>query len=533
MNQELKRSFEGLKNAEKTPLYYLGYQAYDVRTYDVDALLGALRSEMRRHWRALDVDVRVGSPRFDNTHQLKGAEAEGYYGAAASTDLAVDDDPAALRAQIWQRTDQAYKEAVARYTKVKTNKDVTAEEEDSSNDFTVETARKHRHSVGMPELDEGYWRARVKTLSAALKTYPFVYNSGVNLSVRAENRLAVNSDGAEIAAGGLYVTLGYQLSGRTEDGMDLERYNSYNADALTDLPDDAAILKDIAVSADELKALLTAPLTEPFTGPAIIRHRAAGVYFHEILGHRLEGHRQKMEDEGQTFAKMLGKPVVADFISVIDDPTMERFGKQFLRGHYLFDDEAVPSQPAPLIENGILKGFLLSRLPVRGFERSNGHGRRSSGHIVNPRMGNLIVKPSRTVPYPELRRLLIEEVRKQKKPYGLIFDDIEGGFTATSRYEPQSFKVLPLLVYRVYADGRPDQAVRGLDIVGTPLTAFSKILAAADDSDVFNGTCGAESGWVPVSAVAPSILVAEIEVEKKVKSSEKPPLLPLPHHDRQ
>lgn len=531
MSQELQRSYKGLKNTDKTPLYYMGYQTREVRSYEADALLGALRSELRRHWRVLDVDIRVGSRRFDNTHQIKGAEAEGYFGATASTDLTIDDDTAALRAQIWRRTDQVYKDALARYTKVKTNRDVTAEEEDSSYDFTVESAQTHRRSIVMPDIDSHLWRERIKRLSGAFKKYAFVYNSGVSLSVRAENSFSINSEGSEVATGGLFVRLGYQLSSRTEDGMDLERYNSYDAARLEDLPSEEIILRDMARSAEELQSLLKAPLTEPYTGPAIIRHRATGVYFHEILGHRLEGHRQKMEEEGQTFAKMLGKPVVADFISVIDDPTMERFGQQVLRGAYRFDDESVPSRPVTLIENGILKGFLLSRLPVRGFEKSNGHGRRSPGHIVAPRMGNLIVKPSRTVSYAELRRLLLEEIRRQKKPYGLIFDDIEGGFTATTRYEPQSFKVLPLLVYRVYADGRPDEPVRGVDIVGTPLTAFSKIIAAADDHDVFNGTCGAESGWVPVSAVAPSILVSEIEVEKKAKSSEKPPLLALPHHE--
>jgi TldD protein len=313
--------------------------------------------------------------------------------------------------------------------------------------------------------------------------------------------------------------------------MDRERSKIYDSDKADDLPGDEQIRKDMAESVAELKALLHAPIVEPYTGPAIIINRATGVYFHEILGHRLEGHRQKMEEEGQTFTKMLGKPVVASFISVYDDPTRERFGKQFLRGYYKFDDEGVPAQPVTLIESGVLKNFLLSRAPIRGFPNSNAHGRRSGGFDVVARMGNTIVEASQTVPYLFLRQKLIEEIKRQKKPYGLIFDDIAGGFTVTSRSAPQSFKVIPLLVYKAYADGRPDEAVRGVDIVGTPLTAFSKIIAAADDADVFNGTCGAESGWVPVSAVAPSVLISELEVEKKAKSSEKPPILPPPFHD--
>jgi predicted Zn-dependent protease len=91
--------------------------------------------------------------------------------------------------------------------------------------------------------------------------------------------------------------------------------------------------------------------------------------------------------------------------------------------------------------------------------------------------------------------------------------------------------VIPLVVRKVFADGRPDELVRGVDIVGTPLTSFSKIVATGDDPEIFNGSCGAESGWVPVSAISPSILVTQIEIEKKAKEQEKPPILPPPGHD--
>ena len=228
---------------------------------------------------------------------------------------------------------------------------------------------------------------------------------------------------------------------------------------------------------------------------------------------------------------MLGKPVTASFISVYDDPTLKRQGKTFLRGAYRYDDEGVAPSRLTLIEDGVLRNFLMSRMPIKGFPNSNGHARRSAGNDVVPRMGNTVVVASVTVPYDQLRVQLIEEVKRQNKPYGLVFEDISGGFTMTNRYMPQSFKVIPLLVYRVYPDGRPDEPVRGVDIVGTPLTSFTKIIAAADDVDVFNGSCGAESGWVPVSGVAPSILFSELEVEKKEKSSEKPPLLPPPYQD--
>jgi predicted Zn-dependent protease len=252
------------------------------------------------------------------------------------------------------------------------------------------------------------------------------------------------------------------------------------------------------------------------------------VFFHEIFGHRVEGHRQKNEDEGQTFAKKIGEPIMPGFISVYDDPTLTRIGDVDLNGFYRFDDEGVPAQRAPLVEGGVLKGFLLSRSPTRGFKQSNGHGRRQEGRTVVSRQGNLVVEPKVAVPVAELRRRLREEARRQGKPYGLLFRDISGGFTNTARGGPQAFKVLPILVYRVWVDGRPDELVRGVDLVGTPLAALSRIIASADDYQTFNGYCGAESGFVPVSATSPSLLVEQIEIERRDKGSDKPPVLPAP-----
>ncbi|MFH1725713.1 MAG: metallopeptidase TldD-related protein [Elusimicrobiota bacterium] len=533
MRKELERSFSALQNAEKTPLYFLGYQIRDTRSYHLDALLGAIRSENDRRHRFLDVDVRVGSRKLDNTHQIKGAGSWLERSGERHTEVTVDDDGDALRADIWRRTDKAFKEAFRRYTKVVTNKAVTAEEEDKSWDFSEEKPARFYEKIPHPEVDKNAWRERLRRISATFKKYPFIIDTGVSLSVDTLHRYMVNSEGAEIVTGDRYIRLSYRISARTDDGMDLDRFRSYDADRLEDLPGEAAIIADMERSAAELQALHKAPLVEPFNGPAIFRNRATGVYFHEILGHRLEGHRQKLEEEGQTFTKKLDKLITAPFITVYDDPKLDRFRGQFLRGAYRYDDEGVASRRVDLILRGKLKAFLMSRSPIERFGNSNGHGRRSAGHEVVARMGNLIVKSRQRVSSQRLREMLIEEIRKQGKPYGLIFEDIAGGFTSTSRHGTQSFKVIPKLVYRVYPDGRPDEAVRGVDIVGTPLTAFTKIIGAGDDPGVFNGTCGAESGWVPVSAVAPSILVSEIEVEKKFKSSDKPPVLSPPHHEKE
>src|SRR5262249_25933815 len=174
----------------------------------------------------------------------------------------------------------------------------------------------------------------------------------------------------------------------------------------------------------------------------------------------------------------------------------------------------------------------MSRSPLGGFPHSNGHGRRQLGASPVSRQGNLIVESSKTLTNAQLRAKLIELIKEQKKPYGLLIDDIAGGFTFTGRGQPQAFQVQPLVVYRVFADGRPDQLIRGVDIVGTPLAALTKIVATGDTPEVFNGYCGAESGSVPVAAASPAILTSELEVQKKESSTDRPPILPAPAQDK-
>jgi predicted Zn-dependent protease len=283
----------------------------------------------------------------------------------------------------------------------------------------------------------------------------------------------------------------------------------------------------------DLDALRKAPVMEPYDGPALLSGRAAAVFFHEVLGHRLEGHRQKDEDEGQTFTKKINQEVLPKFLSIVDDPTKSEMAGLKLAGNYEYDSEGVPAQRVELITDGVLKSFLTSRMPIKGFEHSNGHGRNQPGLMPTGRQGNLIVSSSQTVPEKEMRQKLIDEVKKQGKPYGLYFDDIQGGFTLTQRALPQAFQVLPVIVYKVFPDGRPDELVRGVDIVGTPLAALTRIITTGDEQHVFNGVCGAESGSVPVSAIAPSMLFSEMEVQKRAHEHDRPPILPPPGFENQ
>jgi len=531
MKAELGRSMGTLRAAEVSPLYYLAYEAYDKTSYSVSGQAGTLYNDDFRRSRLLDVDVRIGSPDLDNTHEMKGREASNTKRQEAAA-LPVENDPDALRSELWNLTDKAYKAALDQYAKVKMNKSVTAEEEDKSNDFTPGEPHVFYEKAVFPDVDKEKFRAMVRRLSAKFKPYDFIYDADVRLAVDTVNRYMVNSEGAAIVTGNTYVRLIYSLYSRTADGMDLPRVKIYDSDGLRDLPDEASIARDIDVSIAELKAQRAAAPEQPYSGPVLVESRAAGVFFHEILGHRLEGHRQKSEESGQTFAKKVGQPIMPDFLSIYDDPSQYKLGSQFLRGFYRYDDEAMPAQKAVLVENGVLKGFLMGRSPIKNFSASNGHGRRSEGRGAVARMGNLVAVSSKTLPYKELRQRLIEEVKKAKKTYGLVVSDIAGGFTITDRYLPQTFSVNVTMGYKVYADGRPDEPARGLNLIGTPLQTFSRILVTGDDPAVFNGTCGAESGWVPVSSVSPSLLFSEMETEKVQKSNAKPPVLKPPFADK-
>lgn len=531
MKTELKRNYRKLKRNKMSPLYYLGYEITDVKSYKLAGFLGAVEDEKDMHNRFLDVDIRVGSHKLDNTHQFKGSEIFSRKSAYGNISVPTEDNYDALRVSLWRWTDKFFRIAQENYINVKTNKAVTATEEDQSDDFSKsEKTHKYYEEIKFPEIDKKLWREKIKKYSGELKKYPFIYASGVDLLVESENRYIITSEGTQIRTGNNYVRLQYHLITRTEDGMDLYRLKSYDRESVVNMPADETILKDIVRSVSELSALRDAEVIEPYNGPAILRSKASATFFHEVFGHRIEGHRQKSEISGKTFTNKVGKQIVSGILTISDDPTLKKFDGNFLRGYYKFDNQGIKAQKVTLVENGILKNFLMDRGPIKGFSKSNGHGRRTPGKEVVARMGNTIITASETVSYAGLKQMLIEEIKSQNKPFGLIIEDISGGFTFTHRFLPQSFKVQPLLVYKVYPDGR-DEVVRGVDLVGTPLTAFAKIIAAADDYGIFNGYCTAESGRIKVSAVSPSILVSEIEVEKIQKSQEKPPILNAPYKE--
>ncbi len=514
------------------PAYFLSYTVTDSDRAEVTGSNGALLSTQQARSRWLEGQVRVGSYQVDNTHRI-GGDGPAFPGSFGEP-VPIDDDPAIIKRAMWRETDTQYRAAAEAFIKVKTGKDVQVQTvAQGAPDFSREKPQVSYGPRATFTVDRRPWEDKVRLYTHSFRASPAVLNSIVTFRAEAENQYQVTSEGTKLQFGEVRYRLELFIQGKATDGMDLERYYNFDWTDPAAAPDDKAVLAQCAILQKELEALVKAPLAEPYAGPAMLTGRAAAVFFHEVFGHRDEGFRQKDINEGQTFADKVGELLLPNFISIVDDPTEAKLGSTVLLGNYPFDDEGVASQKVTLVDHGVLRNFEMSRQPLNGFPASNGHGRRQVGLPPESRQGNLIVESSYKVSNTRLRQMFIDEIKRQGKPYGLYFDDISGGFTFTGRSQPQAFHVEPLVVYKVYADGRPDELVRGVSIVGTPLVSLQKIMATGDTTEVFNGYCGAESGSVPVAAAAPPLLVSEMEVEKKQTSTDRPPILPPPAHDTQ
>jgi TldD protein len=528
MQEELDRSMATLSKTDPAA-FFISYTVSDRKYVQVSGSNGALLSSTQDRARWLEVQTRVGSYQLDDTHKL--ADHPPSWSSPGST-VALDDDVPVLRREIWRETDRQYRAASEALIKVKTSQQVQVQTaEGAAPDFSREAPHTSIGPRVEIQVDRKPWEERVRKYSAAFSQSPAVLNSIATFTALGTNQYQVNTEGSKLAFGQVHYRLELYVQSKAPDGMDITRYTNFDWLDSKDAPDDRAVFDSIQKLIQETQALDRAPLADPYAGPALLTGRAAAVFFHEVFGHRTEGFRQKDITEGQTFTSKIGEKILPDFISIKDDPTEASLGGQMLLGNYPYDDEGVPAANVPLVDHGVLKTFLMSRSPLIGLPRSNGHGRRQLGYVPVARQGNLIVSSSQTMTNDQLRQKLIDLVKQQRMPYGLLIDDIEGGFTFTGRGQPQAFQVTPLVVYRVFADGRPDQMVRGVNIVGTPLVSLTKIVATGDKQEIFNGYCGAESGSVPVSAAAPAILISEMEFAKKETSTDRPPILPAPAHD--
>lgn len=527
--EELNREIETLSKQEYPP-YYLDYRVDDVSSVTFQTSFGSLTGKSSNKGRALTTMLRIGGYDFDNTHVFKGDFSMPDQSAVYAAQLPFENDPDAIKQSLWLATDQVYKNALSSYTTlIQRRKEVA--EESSIPDFSIEVAASYYeppYNESDLRIDSEDWINRLKEYTRLFKSDSTIFHSDALLVFISNRKYFVSSEGSRIVQNSKYAQLQIQLSIQHKGGSVLPLNKSYTAFHPSGLPDHETILSDLKKLYNKLQVLKEAPMAEAYAGPAILSPEAAGVFFHEIFGHRIEGHRLENFTDGQTFKEKVNTRVLPKEFNVYSDPTMEEFNEQELIGSYVYDDQGIASRNVLVVKNGVLKNFLMSRQPTGEFTNSSGHGRAQAGYAPVSRQSNLIIETTKAMSWNDMRKQLTKECKKQNKEYGYYFKEVTGGLTITDRYNPNVFDITPIEVYRIYVDGRPDELVSGVDLIGTPLTMFSNIISGGDMRKVFTGFCGAESGHVPVTTIAPALFVRKIETQKSPEFDSKLPLLPSP-----
>ncbi|MDR2804823.1 MAG: hypothetical protein LBB85_04160 [Dysgonamonadaceae bacterium] len=532
VKNELNRNFKVL-SAQPTPAYYGFVRLDELQSIHTNASLGRLKqaATLNSPSQIVTACLRVGNYTLDNSHELResgggalGANVRGNY-------IPCEPNDRMLRHSIWKQMDELYKEGIQTYEQVKANLAAKVKQEDTSPDFSREPVTNYYEKPltwADLNIDPTVWEEKVRKYSAVFDENDDLNEGSASFSAGWSRIIFVDTEGREMAQNTVSLQLFIAAHTVADDGMYLPLIKSWRVSSPDELPSDEEVLQAAREISATLSALRKAPVVESFTGPAILSPDAAGVFFHEIFGHRVEGSRLKQENDAQTFKKKIGEAVLPKHLSVTFDPTLRYYDGKPLTGYYAFDDEGIPAQKVEVVKNGVLKNFLMSRTPIEGQSHSNGHGRGGIGYSPISRQSNMLIQSTQRFSDEELLKKLRKEAKAQKKEYAYYFKEVSGGFTNTSRYSPNSFNVTPLIVYRIYTDGRPDELVRGVDMVGTPLAMFSQIEACGQGYAIFNGICGAESGSIPVSCVAPALLVKQIETQKRPKDQTPPVLLPKP-----
>ena len=527
MKAELNYNFSVLKE-QPVPAYYISLRTDEVDWANCTANLGHLTAIGVKFspTNRLSATMRVGSKELDNTHESTSPQNMIGY------NITLDNNEKDFRNTIWTHLDNLYKQEFNDYEKVKANLAVKVGQEDKSPDFSEEIAENYfEERITWDELniDLNKWNDKVKLYSAAFNENSDLIQGIASFDARIVRTVSVDTEGRDLAYNTIYFRLGINAETMADNGMILPLHKSWWAHSLDEMPSDEEVIAAAKEISKTLSALRVAPEAESYTGPALLAPEAAGVFFHEIFGHRIEGARMKQDADGQTFKKKVGELVLPKHFSITFDPNLKYYKGKYLAGYYPVDDEGIRGQQVDIIKNGVLKGFLMSRTPIEGFSKSNGHGRFQLGApFTVTRQSNMLIESTQKKSHNELLKQLRKEAKAQGKEYAYYFKDVSGGYTQTSRYSANAFNVSPLVVYRIYVDGRPDELVRGVDLVGTPLAMFSQIDATGIEYGIFNGYCGAETGSVPVSAVSPAVLVKKIETQKKAKGQDQAAILPKP-----
>jgi predicted Zn-dependent protease len=509
--------------------YYCSFLLRDIKWFNTWASSGSLYRRKSDHTRNVYCDIRVGSYKYDQTTSGglndNDEDRESNQNVRVPTDDRVYDG---LRLALWRITELRFRDALSDYSakeaqrisKVNPNGRLQ-----SFRKFRATTALKFRR---VDRVDEEQWVKFCKQASRYLSKLSQVSQSWVEFDVMNETKIFCSTERRTILQQSQVFQLTAVLRKLTPEGSHIDQELVVNVASIDELPTLAEFKKLILETHARLLKLAEAKQIHAFSGPVLLYPIPAGLLFHEAMGHRLEGSRLIASGEGQTFRGHLGERVLNVDITVRDDPTMKRFGETRLIGAYEFDDEGAPAKNTVLIERGVLKGFLTTRaeLPYDGYE-PNGHARNRKFQRPVSRMANLVVEGAQRYSIQELRARLIQEIRKQKKRFGMIVYESAGGETETTNYDFQAFCGEVAFATLLYPDGT-EIPIRGVNFVGTPLQALNNIVAVGDQSAVDNSFCGAESGFIPVTTISPALLLSNLELQAKEEELVTQFILPRP-----
>jgi predicted Zn-dependent protease len=526
--QECRRTMKHLKAPGYPRLYYLSYLLRDIRTMQIWGRLGNVNHISDQDSRNLFCDCRVGNYRYDQVWEGGLEDNDSETETYEYMEMPIGNDSDALKYHVWKLTDGRFREAVRNYLRKKSHHITFLDSNGGLASFRRAAPIRDMKVRSFRSVDVPRWKDFVVSGSRVAKSFPQVKNSWVEFRVRDINRLFVNSEGSRVMDQQRICELSCELWLLTKGGEGIRTRIVHVTPDLGDLPDLRSFNREIRRRIQLLDALGQAPTLKSYAGPVLLAPQPAGILIHEVLGHRLEGSRLLSTREGQTFKRDMGKQILPEFLSVVDDPTETRSGGVKAVGSYHYDDEGSPAQAVRLVDRGKLVGFLSGRAPVtRTRLKPNGHARNEYHERPISRMAHLKVEAAGGVPHSELRRLFLEQIRQQKVPFGVMILDAEGGETATEAYDFQAFMGSVALAARVFPDGR-QELIRNVNFVGTPLSALRNVIAVGDTPVCQNGFCGAESGIIPVSTTCPAILLANLELQASDQRKYTQYMLPMP-----
>ena len=503
---ELDRSKAQLKMDKVAAPYFIEYRVSDVQDYTAEATFGALRENQNVHVRVLRVVVRIGDYKQDS-----------YFGRGQgeSSVLPLDNDPIALRHQIWLATDDAYKAAGEALAEKQAALKQFSTDPNPVDDFAKATPLIAVEPTMSLSVDDAAWRKNLEDVSGLYKNYPDVQSVSASARFTVNNEYLVNSEGTVIRSGRSTYSLQLNGSAQATDGMRLSRSPAFIVGRIEELPSHDALMGEAKKMLDTIVALREAPIVEEeYRGPVLFAADAADDIVASLIGQNVAGLKPQLGRPNRTtgaFATSYKTRVLPTFLTVVDDPTMKDFQGKSLIGAYAVDSEAVKAQPVNVIENGMLTNYLVGRQPIRDFPSSNGHGRAAPGSLPGPSLGVLLVKSAESQSPDDLKKKVIQMVKDQGMPYGYRVETLG---------QPGNF---PRLLYRVYADGH-EELVRGAMFNELDVRALrSDLIAVGNDPLVSN-----RAGRTPTTVISPSLLFDELEVKRADTSKDKLPDYPAP-----